>query len=115
MKKETENMASNPNVQANDRAVTTCENAAPAEEGCQYCRMTADDDVPDDREPVIEVTVGELSGLKLRILASIADDDLAVCLDVPGSDKDEHVKICYCPMCGRNLCAEKRRKPERAN
>lgn len=70
---------------------------------CKYCRMLENGDVPEDRESVFNITVGNLSGTDVRIIGTLCNNELNVCLDTGTTDKGYDVRIRYCPMCGRDL------------
>ena len=78
--------------------------------GCKYCRVEFDGDIPDDRKSLQIKNFMSIMGNKIDLLAMIttgdtlAFDPTSKALNYFGETK--YIKINYCPMCGRKLGGE---------
>jgi hypothetical protein len=68
-------------------------------EGCKYCCMGEDGDIPYNRKNLIEHKVGNLFGQDIWLTGVIYNNKLSLTRGMYVKD----FQIKYCPMCGRKL------------
>ena len=75
---------------------------------CKFCHMTPDGDIPEDRENLFTINVGQLFSCRVLLFGAIWKDELAIFMGINKTEcGSEQIKIHYCPMCGRDLTEEK--------
>ena len=68
-------------------------------DGCKYCRMEKNGDIPEDRLDIFSVCIGNVFGRELRIDGMIYKNKFSI----TENDTIAEIPIKYCPMCGRKL------------
>ena len=68
-------------------------------EGCKYCRMEENGDIPEDHLDIFDICIGYVFGRGLHIDGMIYKNTLSI----TENDTIAEIPIKYCPMCGRKL------------
>lgn len=69
-------------------------------DGCKYCRMDPNGDIPEDREDLINVKVGKVFDSDVFASVVIVRNKMDL---IGGNNFCKEIKINYCPICGRKL------------
>ena len=69
-------------------------------DGCEYCRMEPNGDIPEDRKDLFNLKIGKVFDTDAFLSVFVIKKKLSL---VGGNNYCKEVRIHYCPMCGRKL------------
>jgi len=69
-------------------------------EGCEYCRMEPNGDIPEDRKDLFNIKIGRVFDHDELLSVCIVKNKMDL---IGGNNYCKSIKIHYCPMCGRKL------------
>lgn len=69
-------------------------------EGCEYCRMEPNGDIPDDRKDLFNIKIGKVFDTEALLSVVIVKRKMSL---IGGNNFCKEIRINYCPICGRKL------------
>ena len=69
-------------------------------EGCEYCRMEPNGDIPEDRKDLFSTRIGRVLDTNVLLSICIVRNRMDI---IGGNNYCKEVKINYCPICGKKL------------
>ena len=69
-------------------------------EGCEYCRMEPNGDIPEDRKDLFNLKIGKVFDTEALLSVCIVRKKMSL---IGGNNFCHEIRIKYCPMCGRKL------------
>ena len=73
-------------------------------DGCKFCRMEKNGDIPKDRIDLFRMNLGKMFNYEIEVDGMIAHNALHIGPEIGHySASGIEVPINYCPMCGRKL------------